>query len=602
MSELQREEVLCIPKRRRLVHSTSKSPEGQEVLHVFYGDKELVFDEPDLVPFGNGLLGAEHFRAEEAMSWSNGTPHDWEKARGLLEALLEHEILKRVKDEGGSPNGKREFPATLGPPGIVREPRAFGTPADHCPVLTQEAFGRAIDLSNLEVVLPVYRIAHAALDLDGRQVGENNVAPRSLFLDLPTQRRECHYAGSRYLADTPMNITALRHMTRRWPELLSLTEQFRTAFLARFAPRRAALTAGELHVLTVCCLASVGYVLVRGVNPVENGQLDAGLAAMFRLIDGVRLVTTEWVRESADGSGCERLIDAQSIADYAEQSSLYHGSHGVCAGPQALIDEYLRVLLGEVKAPIQVEPDLAARLGELDAALDYGLLGQRIEALVRTLGARQGLLRQRLRGAFAASSGATGASTRLQALLDAPVDSEHYPLLRSSDSLEATFELEIAVSRWMFAHAAAGLSPARAVGTPSIDELLQLDGPVQMSQAHQLLQFLREGLAEFRALPAVAQDELAAVAADAFALQRRCLRAVEAEQRVLQQCLQRVAGRTLTDQDLALYTRPRAGPPLESLLCEGLGLAIRTDGVATVITQGTQRLSLRDGEPTCIRS
>src|SRR5207237_2099761 len=159
--------------------------------------------------------------------------------------------------------------------------------------VTQEAFGRAIDLSNLETVVPVYRVAHPTLDREGRQVGENNVGPRSLFLDLPTQRRVCNYAGNRYQADLPMNVTALRHMTNRWPELLSLTEQFRTAFFKRLPPRGSSLGAGEAQLLTLCCLAAVGYVMVRAEDPVANGELDAGLAATFRIIDGVGLVTTE---------------------------------------------------------------------------------------------------------------------------------------------------------------------------------------------------------------------------------------------------------------------------------------------------------------------
>src|SRR4051794_25439855 len=42
-------------------------------------------------------------------------------------------------------------------------------------MIAQRMLGRAVDLSNLEVVLPVQRVAHPAVDTDGRQVGENNV-------------------------------------------------------------------------------------------------------------------------------------------------------------------------------------------------------------------------------------------------------------------------------------------------------------------------------------------------------------------------------------------------------------------------------------------
>ena len=586
MAELQRSEVLCVPKRRKLAHSKLTSAEGQEVLHLFYGEKEIIFDEPELVPFGDKLLEAERFRAEEAMAWSSGEPHAWERVRELLEALLAEEILKRVAEANATPRAQT-FPATLGPPREAQEPRTFSAHHDRCPVLTKEAFGRAIDLSNLEAVVPVYRVAHPVLDRDGRQVGENNVTPRSLFLDLPTQRRLCNYAGDRYQADAPTNVTALKHMTSRWPELLSLTEQSRAAFVGRFPRREPAFTAGDMQLLSACTLASVGYVMVRGVDPVPNGQLDAGLAAMFRLIDGVRLVTTDMIRATAGEQGCGRIVTAQGIADYAERNGIYHGTYGVCAGPQALIDEYLRVLVGDVRAPIEVEPDLASRVGDLAAALDYGLFGQRIESLIRICGSSQGLLHERLKAAFADRA----PRTKIHELLEDPIDSEHYSMLREVHPRRETLELEIAVSRWLFERAGEALSGDVRVCRAPVDALLKLEPASQTRSRLRLAELFAA------ALPGLAEQlagELAAVAAEAFALERRCLRAVGAEQRELNARLKRASGPALTSADLAVYNRPRTGPPFESTLAEGLGLTITTDAATTVLSYGDHRLSLTD--------
>lgn len=609
MAELERTEILCIPKRRRLVHSREKGEAGQDVLHVFYGDKEIIFDEPELVPFGDRLLEVERFRADEAMAWSKGAPLGWDQVREMLEALLDQEILKRVSETNAAP-AAATFPATLEPPpAIPRTPRTFGghgcphasnandaTPAT-TEAITQEAFGHAVDLGNLEVVVPVYRTAHAALDLDGRQVGENNVTPRALFLDLPTQRRVCNYAGSRCQADLPMNVTALKHMTSRWPELLSLTEQFRTAFFARLppaggpagaatgAPGDGALRVGETHLLAVACLASVGYVMVRGVDPIPNGRLDAGLAAMFRLIDGVRLVTTEMMREGAGQHGCEHPLDAVAVAEFAERHAIYYGTHGVCAGPQALIDEYLRVLLGGSEAPIRVEPDLAARLGDPEAALDYGLLGQRVESLVRIFGAAQGLRFQRLRAAFegAAQGG------EIKAVLDRPVDSEHHPLLRSEHPLLETYRLEVQVGQWLFARAGAGAGGSFA---RSAEEVLQLGAVADPASRRRVAEFFAAVVPGHDALPEAQRDAIADTVADVFALEQRCLRAVTAEQGRLNDRLRRPHGRPLTGADLAVYTQPRMGVPLASAIGEGLGVSVSSTAAATVLRRGDRALTL----------
>jgi hypothetical protein len=589
MAELQPGEVLCIPKRRRLTHRRLKNEEGQEVLHLFYGEVELIFDEPDVAPLGEKLIEVERFRAEEAMAWSTGAPHDWEKIRELLQALIDQQVLKRFSEAPAS--GVESFPQRLGLAPEGREPLTFNAHDDRCPALTEEAFGRAFDLSNIEVLVPIYRIAHPALDTDGRQVGENNVTPRTLFLDLPTQRRLCSYTGSRYQHELPMNTTAMKQMAKRWPELLSLTEQFREAVLARMPPRDpSSLSAGELHFVAVCTLASVGYVLVRGVDPVPNGKLDGGLAAMFRLIDGVRLVTNDLVRVTVDARGCDSPVNAQSIADWAERYAVYRGSYGVCAGPPALIDEYLRVLLGEASAPIQVEPTIEARLGDLEAAIDYGLLGQRVESVVRFLGASQGLLHERLREAFRDCS----PRTELQERVEAPIDAEHYPMLREAadHTLVETFQTEINLSRWLFARAGEAL-PGKVDGA-SIDEIMQLHPGAQAASQRRLAEFFAHALPPDRAPREPICSELAAVAADVFALERRCLRAVAREQGVLNERLRRRPGRALTGVDLATYNRPRSGPPLFTTLADGLGVSVSSDAASTVVRYEDRSLTFTD--------
>lgn len=590
MAELQPSEVLGIPKRKRLTHGRFKNDEGQEILHLFYGEIELIFDEPDIAPVGEKLMVVERFRAEEAMAWSNGAPHAWDKIRDLLQALIDQEVLKRISESAAAAGRAEVFPPRLGLAPEGREPRTFsGADPQRCPVATEEAFGRGIDLSNLEVLVPIYRVAHPAMDTDGRQVGENNVMPRTLFLDLPTQRKVCSFPGSRYQDDLPMNVTAMKHMARRWPELLSLSEQFREALHARMPPRDpASLRAGEVHLLAVCQLAAAGYVLVRGVDPVANGQLDGGLAAMFRLIDGVRLVTNDVLRAAAGAHGCDTPLDAYGINDWAERHAVYRGTWGVCAGPPGLIDEYLRVTLGEASAPIQAEPNVAARLGDLEAAIDYGLLGQRVESAVRFLGATQGLLHERLRAAFAGHH----PRSELQERVEAPIDPAHYPLLRNDYSLVETFELELEVDRWLFARAGEGL-PGKVDGA-SLDEVMAVDPAAQAASQRRLAEFFAHAIP---AAPAVSEpicSELAAVAADVFALERRCLRVIEREQGTLNERLRRRPGRALTGADLGAYTRPRNGPPLYTTLAEGLGLEVTSAAAATVVRHEDRSLTITD--------
>jgi len=586
-TELRPDEVLYIPKRKRLTHGRFKGDDGNEVLHLFYGDVELVFDEPDIAPLGEKLIEVEQFKAEDAMAWSNDIPHSWEKVRELLTSLIEAQILSRVTEASAS-RVTENFPQRLGEAPEDRQPMTYSAHDDKCPVITEQAFGRAFDLSNLEVLVPIYRIAHPALDADGRQVGENNVSPRTLFLDLPTQRRLCNFPGSRY-QQASMNVTAMKAMSRKWPELLSLTEQFRRAVVERISPRDPKqFTAGELHLIAVTMLASVGYVMVRGKDPVPNGQLDSGLASMFRLVDGVRLVTNDLVRAEADSQGCEAPVSAQSITTYADRHEMYKGPHGVCAGPAALIDEYMQILMAEAPAPIEAEPNVAERLGDLQASIDYGLLGQRIESVVRYLGSVEGLLHERLRAAFAGRSPVTA----LQELVDAPIDEVTYPLMRRDFSLEVTFQREIDLSRWLFRRAGEAL--VGMVDGASLDDLLALDPAEQEASKRRLAELFAHALSADKRVEEPLLGELASVMAQAFALERRCIRLVEREVAVLNERLARKPGRKLTNYDLAVYTRPRSGPPLAETLARGLGVMASTDATSTVVKLGDSSLTFTD--------
>lgn len=588
MSELQPSDVLWIPKRRRLTHSRFKAEDGQEILHLFYGEIELIFDEPDIAPLGEKLIEVERFRADEAMTWSNGSPHDWTRIRDLLQALLDQEVLKIYTESAKV--AAEQYPQRLGLAPDDRPVQTFsaaGQGPSRCPVITQEAFGHAYDLENLELMVPVYRVAHPAMDTDGRQVGENNVTPRNLFLDLPAQRKLCQYAGSRFQDERPMNQTALKHMAKRWPELLSLSEQFRLALWKRMPPVEPdKMRAGELHYLAVCTLGAVGYLMVRGENPVPNGELDGGMAAMFRLIDGVRLVTNDLIREEPESRGCEQLVTSKSINDFAEHYSVYRGNLGVCAGPPALIDEYLQVMMGEMPAPINVEPDVASRLGDIDAAIDYGLLGSRVESIVRYVGGTLAVLHEKLRAVFASAP-----ESRLRELLQVPIAPSALPLMRDDYPPDVTLQREIDVSCWLFDRAGDAL--AGKVEPGKLEERMRRD-PAVAASAPRLSEFFATALPADKAIAEPLRSELAAAAVDAFALERRGLQLLEREQGSLNTRLRRAQSRPLTPADMAAFNNQRSGPALSATLAEGLGITVTSDANATVVSYGDHSLTLSE--------
>ena len=104
---------------------------------------------------------------------------------------------------------------------------------------------------------------------------------------------------------------------------------------------------------------------------------------------------------------------------------------------------------------------------------------------------------------------------------------------------------------------------------------------------------IRDEAARRYGLDPEALTELAAAFASGFALERRCLRIVEHEQGRLNQRLGR-ASLPLTSADLAVFTRPRNGPPLAAMLADGLGVSALSDAASTVLRYGERSLTFTD--------
>jgi hypothetical protein len=304
----------------------------------------------------------------------------------LLAELLQAGVLRQGADEPPAPLVTGPRPAPL-PPGPCGSPRLWteGT------ALMQALTGSPLELGWLELVLPVFRVAHAALDADGRQVGEANVFPKALRLDVPTQWRACIYPGTRFQTERPMNVTALKAMRQQWPAMMGLLAQVRAAWLQRDPQAGTPWTVGRIERLATCVLGLPTYLLMRGTDPVSNGDLHPALSSLFRVTDGLRMVMHQmlFVPTAEPTRHPDTLITSAEILAYAERNESFHSEHGVCAGPQAMVQEFLAVLVdgaaGQEAPALTQDAGLAQAVQAIAPALHYALLGLQGHAAVFSL-------------------------------------------------------------------------------------------------------------------------------------------------------------------------------------------------------------------------
>ncbi len=382
---LQPDDELALPQHRRAVVQRATRPDGTRELTLYLGDKDVSFDEPDLFAFGEALARQGRFLAGEATRWAPTRP--WAELRGLLQTLLDEGVLVHASElPAAAPAADPDRPAPL-PPGPNPHPRQWREGA----ALMHELTGRALEPGWLELVVPVFRVAHMALDADGRQVGESNVFPPALRMDIATRWRTCIYPGTRHQSDRPMNVTALKAMRAHWPQMMAALRVVRAAYLRRFPQLQGAWTVGHLERLATAVLAVPTYALMKASQPVPNGALHPALAGLFRVTDGLRMVMHQmlFVPISEPTLAPDAPMDAVGILAYAERNQSFHSEHGVCAGPQAMVAEFLGVLVHGARpagsddvAPV---PAVAAALADVEPALDYALMGLQAYAAVFSL-------------------------------------------------------------------------------------------------------------------------------------------------------------------------------------------------------------------------
>ncbi len=119
-SVVSQSDELVFPKHRQTVVQYLAGETGAAELHLYYGDKEISFDEPDLFVFGETLASQARFTAGDAMAWGDG--YAWSRVQDLLQQLIDEGVLMHAdvaSEAASSPAGTIQ-PTTLLPGNLSR--------------------------------------------------------------------------------------------------------------------------------------------------------------------------------------------------------------------------------------------------------------------------------------------------------------------------------------------------------------------------------------------------------------------------------------------------------------------------------------------------
>ena len=578
-------ETLYLSIKKRFVPAYVPGENGARELHLFCGLQEITFDEPELFPWAEKLIQQESFMAGAATGWS-AEPLDWPRVRGLLETLIEEGIIDREPPE----KSVSQVPLSQAHLDFVESEKS--RPAPDAPrswnpdpgAVLREIAGRDLEPGYIEAVVPVHRLAHIAVDREGRQVGEMNVFPEALRLKVPTEWRTCNYAGSRYRDEQPMNMTALKSMIAHWKPVLRATLLVREEFLRRYPqPEAGSFRLGDLHFLSTAILALPALQIMRWRDPVRNGDLDPVLSSLFRVTDGVRMVTNHMLDLPEWKLTHDHPTTPGEVTAAAERENQYLSIRGVCAGPQNMIDEFVATLMEG--RPVQGEgPEPGAWTADIPLAVDYALRGLQVFAAVQLFRVRMGLAYSRIRETLGRAPGASSARLdRLRGAIDRDWELANSGRLNMAEQ-RAWSEQYYGT---MFARAQVGIRGLLPEDRQDLETLLT-PPPRLLADPAPLAEVLAAGEP---AATAPVLREIAGHLLDYLRFERQGLTAVSALQRDIDTLLGRPHPKgPLTSSQVGIYHILRRGtamPYLFDTVLEALDTAIDNHpGATTVVRQG----------------
>ncbi|GEN10212.1 hypothetical protein SAMN05443572_110186 [Myxococcus fulvus] len=584
-------ETLYLPMRRRFMSEYVQTEEGTTELRIYYGLKEISIEEPELHAFGENLLKQDSFMAGMATRWSTGEPLPWERVQELLAHLLSENILSREAPKLAAETDYHKMIMAAEAKRPAPDSPLWWNP-DTEGVLKQ-LVGRPMEFGFLEAMLPVHRAAHAALDAEGRHIGENNVFPDSMRMRMETEWRMCPYPGSRFRDDALMNVTALKSMTKVWKPSLQAMLILRDEFLKRYPLLPdGQWRIGDLHAFSCAVLALPSMMLLRGENPVPNGTLDPLLSSVFRVTDGVRMVSIYLMFLPEQPMPYETPINPASLLHLTERDNHFLSTRGVCAGPPHMVEEFFATMLDG--KPLAGEPlPEPSWLEEIPAAFDYGLRGLQLYSLQFTLWAHMCHTYEKLRDIILqAEAPKTTGWGRLRERLEK--DWKTIQPTRQHTEVQRAWAKARYVE--MYDRAQRGL---RGFSEDKLQHISDVFAPAKDAVHEETVRQLRVLFRERAPAPEGANpeltDRLADVLADYITIERSAVGTLDNVQREVNKLLKREhPQRHFTNLDLSIHHRLRFAtigvlPYLMEVFREELGLTIQDDVASVTITPGNPR-------------
>lgn len=179
---------------------------------------------------------------------------------------------------------------------------------------------------------------------DGRQLGENNVAPELYRDNIPTRLQVCPHSNPD--GTLLMNVSALESMMKNWDVAIPFILAFRKDFNNRFAVSSKALSLYDVFLLAKLCVCLPIFQARRQPSLTKDGDVSALVATQFQLISGMFMVVRKMLEQGEPWLNPSMSLDADALFEYADRQKVFVTERGfICAGSKRKILEFMQIVI-----------------------------------------------------------------------------------------------------------------------------------------------------------------------------------------------------------------------------------------------------------------
>jgi hypothetical protein len=237
---------------------------------------------------------------------------------------------------------------------------------------------------------------HDHRDTEGRAIGEHRASP-PVRETIPAVLKQCPYEGSRYQHAQPMNVSALKQLTKHWDDILAGIGVVRRLYLQHHG--LVAVTEDLVSVAIGEAIAAIpSYLMFRVEQPVADGDFDPRVAGMYKVIIGINRVYSLVISgHLMTSKGARtRLSSSEDIDAFAEFGGFLIGAEQVCAGSGRQITEAIEELINGTRQPTPWASTLETTLAPTERFFAFADGMRRLEASKFLMSAATALALMRL--------------------------------------------------------------------------------------------------------------------------------------------------------------------------------------------------------------